>query len=189
MQALTEVVRQGKTRFIGFSEWPADKIKAALAMTGVEKFVSSQPQYSLLWPKPEAQIFPLCRDNAISQIVWSPLAQGVLTGKYRPDEPVPADSRAADPAMGSFLTPGQDWLAKPVLTAVQRLRPLAARANLTLGQFALAWVLRKDEVAAAIIGATRPEQVAENAAVSGHDVDPSLFAEAERILDPFRGGA
>jgi aryl-alcohol dehydrogenase-like predicted oxidoreductase len=187
MGALTEVVRQGKVRFIGFSEWPADKIGAALAMTGVEKFVSSQPQYSLLWPKPEAQIFPLCRDHGISQIVWSPLAQGVLTGKYRPGEPLPGDSRAADPRMGSFLTPGKDWLARPVLTAVQQLNPLAIRANLSLGQFALAWVLRRQEVAAAIIGATRPDQVAENAAVSGCTVDPALFADAERILAPFRG--
>jgi aryl-alcohol dehydrogenase-like predicted oxidoreductase len=186
MSALSEVVRQGKVRFIGFSEWPADKIRAALAMTGVEKFVSSQPQYSLLWPKPEEIIFPLCRENGISQIVWSPLAQGVLTGKYLPDKPVPADSRAASPSMNSFLASGKDWLTKPVLEAVQSLKPLATKASLSLGQFALAWVLRRDDVAAAIIGATRPEQVIENAAVSGRVVDPSLFAEAETIVAPFR---
>ena len=186
MHALTEVVRLGKVRYIGFSEWPADKIQAALSMVGVETFVSSQPQYSLLWPKPEVKIFPLCRENGISQIVWSPLAQGVLTGKYRPGEAVPTNSRAASPSMGAFLTPGKEWLTEPVLRSVQQLIPLARQAGLSPAQFALAWVLRRDEVAAAIVGATRPEQVVENAAVAGQLVDPGLFEEAESILNPFQ---
>ena len=187
MTALTEVVRQGKVRFIGFSEWPAPAITAALRMAGVEKFVSSQPQYSLLWRAPEAEIFPLCHANGISQIVWSPLAQGVLTGKYRPDAPPPPQSRATDPSMGVFLTPGRDEMSPSVLAAVQKLRPLADSAGLTMAQFALAWILRQGNVASAIIGATRPEQVIENAAASDAVVDPALFTEAERILASVHG--
>jgi aryl-alcohol dehydrogenase-like predicted oxidoreductase len=185
MQALTEVVRAGKARHIGFSEWPAATIRAALALPGVEKFVSSQPQYSLLWPQPETEIFPLCQANGIGQIVWSPLAQGVLSGKYRPGAPLPADSRAQDKSMGDFLTKDHRWLQTPTLTAVAQLAPLAAEAGLTMAQFALAWVLRQDAVSAAIIGASRPGQVAENAKVSGHVVDPALFAAAEQILAPY----
>jgi aryl-alcohol dehydrogenase-like predicted oxidoreductase len=185
MEALTQAVTQGKTRFIGFSEWPADKIQAALAMTGVAKFVSSQPRYSLLWPKPEADIFPLCHRNGISQIVFSPLAQGVLTGKYKPGAPPPADSRAAHPSMGGFL--GPDRLNRAILDAVERLKPLAAQAKLSLSQFALAWVLRRPEVAAAIIGASRPAQIEENIKASGAVVDPALFAEAGKILAPVQG--
>lgn len=184
MRALTEVVEQGKVRFIGFSEWPADKIRAALAMPGVARFVSSQPQYSLLWPRPEAEIFPLCQKNGISQIVWSPLAQGILTGKYRPGAPLPRDSRAASDSMSGFVR--TDWLRPPVLEAVQELAALAASAGLSLAQFALAWVLRQPNVASAIIGATRPEQVTENAGASGRAIDPALFAEAEGILAPFQ---
>jgi aryl-alcohol dehydrogenase-like predicted oxidoreductase len=182
MQALTEVVAQGKTRFIGFSEWPADKIRAAIAMPGIARFVSSQPQYSLLWRAPEREIFPLCAANGISQIVWSPLGQGVLTGKYRPGAAAPAESRAASPSMGGFIRDG--WMRQPaVLEAVQQMRPLAASAGLSLAQFALSWVLREPNVAAAIIGATRPEQVEENAAASGRHVDPALFLQAEKLLE------
>ena len=180
MQALSDVVAQGKTRYIGFSEWPADKIKAAIDMAGVEKFVSSQPQYSLLWRKPETNVFPLCQANGISQIVWSPLGQGVLTGKYLPGQAVPGDSRAASSAMGGMLDPA--FLSQPVLEAVQKLKPLAAQARLSLAQFALAWVLRQANVASAIIGATRVEQIDENAAASGAVVDPQLFAQAERLI-------
>lgn len=179
MMALTEVVKQGKVRFIGFSEWPARKIRQAADITGAERFVSSQPQYSLLWRQPETEVFPLCRSNGISQIVWSPLGQGVLTGKYLPGADVPSDSRAASVTMGTMLDPA--FLARPVLEAVQKIAPLAAEAGLTLAQFALAWVLRDTNVAAAIIGATRVEQVEENAAASGAVVDPALFAEAERL--------
>ena len=180
MRALSDVVREGKARYIGFSEWPADKIKAAVEMAGVEKFVSSQPQYSLLWRKPERSVLPICQANGISQIVWSPLGQGVLTGKYLPGHAVPKDSRAASSAMGGMLDPA--FLAKPVLEAVQKIKPLAAEAGLSLPQFALAWVLRQSNVASAIIGATRVEQIDENAAASGAVVDPQLFARAEQLI-------
>ncbi len=184
MAALTEAVQQGKARFIGFSEWPADKIAKAIAMAGVARFVSSQPRYNMLWPNPENDVFPLCHKNGIAQIVFSPLAQGVLTGKYRPGEAPPSDSRAASASMGAFLTP--DRLSRAVLTAVDKLTPLANQAGLTLSQFALAWILRRPEVASAIIGASRPTQVEENAKASGAKVDPALFGEAERILAPAR---
>ena len=164
MEALTEVVRAGKARYIGFSEWPVDRIEQALALPGVEKFVSSQPQYSALWRTPEAELIPLCERNGISQIVWSPLAQGVLSGKYRPGEAVPNDSRAASRSMNRFI--GQ-WLNRATLDAVDRLRPVAEAAGLTMTQLALAWVLRQDNVAAAIVGASRPEQVHENARAAG----------------------
>lgn len=180
MQALTEVVRAGKARYVGFSEWPAATIKEALAMPGVVRFVSSQPQYSLLWRKPEKEIVPLCEANGISQIVWSPLAQGVLTGKYRPGETLAQGTRATSRAMGGFLQ--RSWLEPRVLEAVQRVRPVAREAGLTLTQFALAWVLRIGNVASAIIGASRPGQIEENVKASGHPIDPLLFREAERIL-------
>jgi aryl-alcohol dehydrogenase-like predicted oxidoreductase len=179
MAALTRAVESGKTRYIGFSEWPAERIRAALDMTGVAKFVSSQPQYSLLWREPEAEVIPLCAANGISQIVWSPLAQGVLTGKYEPGSPPPADSRATSEAMGGWM----DRLLKDdVLEAVQKLKPLAEQAGLSLAQFALAWVLREPNVASAIVGASRPEQLAENAAAADADVDPALFEQAEAIV-------
>ena len=180
MEALTRAVESGKIRYIGFSEWPAEAIERALAMTGVAKFVSSQPQYSLLWREPDERVIPLCAQNGISQIVWSPLAQGVLTGKYRPGAPLPAGTRATSDEMGGFM----DRLLRPaVLEAVQRLVPLAEEAGLTLTQFALAWVLREPNVASAIVGASRPEQLIENCAASDATVDLALFEKAEAILD------
>jgi aryl-alcohol dehydrogenase-like predicted oxidoreductase len=179
MRALTRAVESGKARYIGFSEWPADKIRAAIDMAGVTRFVSSQPQYSLLWRGPEQAVIPLCAANGISQIVWSPLGQGVLTGKYRPDAPPPADSRASDAGMGQYI---DRFMGRATLEAVQKLKPVAAEAGLSLAQFALAWVLREPNVASAIIGASRPAQVAENAAASDAVVDPALFAAAERIV-------
>ena len=173
MEALTEVVRAGKARYLGFSEWSAGQIEAALALPGVERFVSSQPQYSLLWRAPERVVIPLCASKGISQIVWSPLGQGVLTGKYRAGEPHPADSRASSEqmswAMGRFLT-------DEVMAAVERLRPIAAGAGLTLPQLALAWVLREPNVASAIVGVSRPEQLDDNAAASGVVLDASTLA-------------
>ena len=178
MAALTEAVRSGKARYLGFSEWPAERIRQAAEMAGVERFVSSQPQYSLLWREPEKEVIPLSSANGISQIVWSPLAQGVLTGKYRPGSPPPEGSRATSEEMGGFIS----WLlGDETLEAVQRLKPVAAQAGLSLAQFALAWVLREPNVASAIVGASRPEQLAENAAASGVRVDPALFARAEAI--------
>jgi aryl-alcohol dehydrogenase-like predicted oxidoreductase len=185
LQALSEVVRLGKVRYIGFSEWPVNRVRAALATPNVEKFVSSQPQYSLLHRDPEAALLPLCARSGISQIVWSPLAQGVLTGKYASGKTLPADSRAANSAINGFLN--QAWLLPSVLDAVQKLRPIAAEAGLTLAQFALAWVLRQPNIASAITGASRAEQVDENAAASGHEVAPELFTRAETILSGLTG--
>jgi len=183
MEALTQAVESGKARYIGFSEWPADRIQAALDLSrdrGFAKFVSSQPQYSLLWREPEDEVIPLCAVNGISQIVWSPLGQGVLSGKYDPDKPPPPGTRATSEEMGGWM----DRLMQPdVLRAVQRLKPIAEEAGLTMPQFALAWVLREPNVASAIIGASRPEQVRENAEASGVIVDTQLFLRAEAIID------
>lgn len=186
MQALSEVVRAGKVRYLGFSEWPVDRVRAALAIPGVEKFVSSQPQYSLLHRDPEKAVIPLSSANGISQIVWSPLAQGILTGKYLPGDKLPADSRAANNALNGFFN--QTLLRPAALEAVQSLRPLAAMAGLTLAQFALAWVLRQPNVASAIIGATRPAQIDENAGASGLKVAAELFEKAEEIMARAVGG-
>ena len=187
MEALTRAVESGKARAIGFSEWPPDRIQASLDLSrerGFTKFVSSQPQYSLLWREPEDKVIPMCAANGISQIVWSPIGQGVLSGKYDPDRPPPRDSRAASAEMGNFM----DRLMQPqVLRAVQRLKPIAEEAGLTLPQFALAWVLREPNVASAITGASRPEQVRENVAASGVIVDTQLFLRAEAILDEALG--
>ena len=187
MQALTEVVRAGKVRYIGFSEWPVDRVQAALTIPGIEKFVSSQPQYSLLHRGPEKALIPFSTGNGISQIVWSPLAQGILTGKYHPGKRLPEDSRAANDAINGFVN--QAWLKPAVLEAVKALRPIAAIAGLTLAQFSLAWVLRQANVASAIIGASRPDQIDENAAASGHEVPAELFAKAEGILATAAGEA
>jgi aryl-alcohol dehydrogenase-like predicted oxidoreductase len=179
MEAMSEVVRSGKTRAIGFSEWSPANIKDALVVPDTVKFVSSQPQYSLLWRVPEKAVIPLCAANGIGQIVWSPLAQGSLTGKYLPGTPVPADSRAANDTMNEFIG---NWLTPPILEAIQQLRPLAEAAGCTMAQFALAWVLREPNVTSAIIGASRPEQVSDNAKASGLTIDQALFAQAEAII-------
>jgi aryl-alcohol dehydrogenase-like predicted oxidoreductase len=178
MQALSEVVKAGKVRALGFSEWSPQNIRDSLAVPGTVKFVSSQPQYSLLWRGPEKEVIPLCAANGISQIVWSPLAQGLLTGKYSAGTPPPADSRAAHEGMGSWM---KDWMKPRILGAVDAIKPLAAEAGCSLAQFALAWVLREANVASAIIGASRPEQVSENARASGLKIDAALFARAEAI--------
>lgn len=178
MRALTEAVRSGKVRYIGFSEWSPEQILASTMIPGTERFVSSQPQYSILFRQIEETVIPLCAKNGVSQIVWSPLAQGVLTGKYKAGSPPPADSRAADPTMGGFI----NRLTTPEnLAKVDRLRPVAEREGMTLSQLALAWVLRQPNVASAIIGASRPEQVVENAAASGKRLSPQSLAEIDAI--------
>jgi aryl-alcohol dehydrogenase-like predicted oxidoreductase len=179
MQALTEVVEAGKARAIGFSEWTPEQIQAALDLPGVAKFVSSQPQYSMLYRVPEQGVLDVCRRNGISQVVFSPLAQGVLTGKYRPGEPPPADSRAASDEMNTFI--GR-LVQDDTLEAVQRLKPIADGAGLTLPQLALAWILREDNVASAIIGASRPEQVHANAAAAGIELTPDVLAAIDEAL-------
>jgi aryl-alcohol dehydrogenase-like predicted oxidoreductase len=183
MAALTDVVNSGKARYIGFSEWSAAQIQAALDLSrdkGYAKFVSSQPQYSMLHRDPEREIFPLCQANGISQIVWSPLAQGALTGKYKPGAPAPEGSRATSRQMGGMMS---NWLEEDVLETVQRLVPLAERLGITMAQLALAWVLREDNVASAIVGASRPEQVHDNASASGIELDAATLAEIDRILE------
>jgi len=179
MIALSEVVQEGKARYIGFSEWNAEQIKAAIEMTGMKKFVSSQPQYSMLWREPEAGVFPVCAANGIGQIVWSPLGQGVLTGKYKPGQPVPRDSRAASDTMSVFI--GR-LISDEILNAVERLRPVAADAGLSLTHLALAWVLRDERVSSAIIGASRPEQVADNAAASGIRLSEETLTVIDEVL-------
>jgi 1-deoxyxylulose-5-phosphate synthase len=182
MEALTEAVRQGKTRYLGFSEWSPAHIRDALDLVrdrGFEKFVSSQPQYSALWRRPEAEVMPLSAEHGISQIVWSPLAQGALTGKYAPGQPPPADSRAASEAMGGMMG---DWRDDRVLEAVQGLKPIAEGAGLSMAQLALAWVLQHDNVASAIIGASRPSQVDDNAGASGVRLDRDTMTAIDDAL-------
>jgi aryl-alcohol dehydrogenase-like predicted oxidoreductase len=180
MEALTEVVRSGKARYLGFSEWPVDKIAEAAEMVGVEHFVSSQPQYSMIWRGPERDVIPYSRDHGISQIVWSPLAQGILTGKYKPGEPPPKDSRAAQESMNYFL--GEDRLDDTLLERVQRLGDVAKDLGISTAQLALAWVLREPNVASAIVGASRPQQVVDNVAASGIELDPATLARIDEIL-------
>lgn len=179
MEALTRAVDSGRVRYIGFSEWTAEQIAASFEIPRAARFVSSQPQYSMLWRQIEAEVIPLCAENGISQIVWSPLAQGILTGKYLPDAPPPADSRAADDRMNQFIG---SRLTRPVLEAVQALVPVADEAGLSMAQLALAWVLRQPNVASAIIGATRPEQVRDNAAASGRVLDDSILAVIDEVI-------
>jgi 1-deoxyxylulose-5-phosphate synthase len=179
MQALTEVVEAGKARHVGFSEWPVERVEQSLALPGVARWVSSQPQYSMLWRAPETQLIPLCEREGISQIVWSPLGQGVLTGKYRSGEPPPSDSRAGSESMSGFM---DRLMRAPVLEAVERLRPVADGAGLTMAQMALAWVLRQPNVASAIVGASRPEQVRANASASGIALDAHTLAAIDEAL-------
>jgi len=178
MVALSRAVEKGKARAIGFSEWTAAQIRASLALPGA-RFVSSQPQYSMLAREWEAEVFPLCAREGIGQIVWSPLAQGILSGKYRHGAPPPAGSRAASQRMGAFI---QRRLTDENLARVERLRPIAADLGLTLSQLALAWVLRRPEVTSAIIGATSAEQVEENAKASGVVLSEETLARIEQAL-------
>nr|MBA2600033.1 aldo/keto reductase family protein [Actinomycetota bacterium] len=179
MSALSEVVQQGKARYIGFSEWSADQIQDALSLTEVEKFVSSQPQYSMLWRAPEEAVIPVCASNGIGQIVWSPLGQGVLTGKYQPGQDPPEGSRATSPEMGGFI---KRFFEGDTLEAVQRLQPIAAGLGVSMAQLALAWVLREPNVSSAIIGASKPEQVEDNAGASGVQLDDDTVQAIDEAL-------
>ncbi len=179
VEALQKVVDDGKARYLGFSEWTPEQIEAAIAIAGPDLFVSSQPQYSMLWQAPEAEVFGLSQRNGISQIVWSPLAQGVLTGKYRPGEEPPADSRAASEEMNASM---DLVMSDAALEAVERLRPVAEEAGLSMVELALAWVLRRPELAAAIVGASRPEQVHSNAAASGVELSADVLAAVDEAL-------
>jgi aryl-alcohol dehydrogenase-like predicted oxidoreductase len=179
MEALTEVCEGGKARAIGFSEWTVEQIEAGLEVPGARKWVSSQPQYNMIWRAPEAELIPFCAEHGISQIVWSPLAQGVVTGKYKPNQPPPADSRAASESMSFAI---DRYMAEDVLAAVQRLAPIADGAGLSMVQMALAWVLREDNVASAIIGASRPEQVHANVSASGIRLSDDVLEAIDEAL-------
>jgi aryl-alcohol dehydrogenase-like predicted oxidoreductase len=183
MLAFADIVRAGKALYIGVSEWRAEEIRAAAELAAELRvpLVSNQPQYSMLWRVIEAEVMPTCAELGIGQIVWSPIAQGVLTGKYRPGQQPPAGSRATDPTGGPFVS---RLLTDEVLTRVQRLRPLAEAADLSLAQLAVAWVLQNPQVSAAIIGASRPEQVRENVAAAGVRLDPELVKRIDEVLEP-----
>ncbi|HQR26404.1 MAG TPA: aldo/keto reductase family protein [Nocardioides sp.] len=184
MEAFADVVHSGKALYIGVSEWRAEQIREAHALARElhVPLVSNQPQYNMLWRVIEAEVVPTCRDLGIGQIVWSPIAQGALTGKYRPGEQPPPGSRATDDKGGASMI--QDWLRDDILERVQRLRPLADEAGLTLAQLAVAWVLQNDNVSAAIIGASRPEQVTENARAAGVRLDEDVLRAIDEITGP-----
>jgi aryl-alcohol dehydrogenase-like predicted oxidoreductase len=184
LRAFDDLVRQGKVLYVGVSEWRADQIAAALTIAdemGFDRIISNQPQYSMIWRVIEAEVLPLCEPEGIGQIVWSPLAGGVLTGKYAVGQAVPEGSRGADPTGSKFL---RRMLADEVLRAVAELKPLAVDAGLSLAQLSLAWVLAHPGVSAAIIGASRPEQVTENVKASGVRLDDELLARIDDVLDP-----
>jgi aryl-alcohol dehydrogenase-like predicted oxidoreductase len=168
-------------RELGFSEWTIEQIQAGLDVAGAKKWVSSQPQYNLIWRAPESELIPFCAEHGISQIVWSPLAQGVLAGKYKPGAQPPSDSRAASDAMGWAM---DRYMSEEVLRAVQELAPIAEQAGVTMVELALAWVLREENVASAIIGASRPEQVHANAAASEVGVSPDTLDAIDAALAP-----
>jgi aryl-alcohol dehydrogenase-like predicted oxidoreductase len=180
MEALTEVCEAGKVREIGFSEWTIEQIQASLEVPGTRDFVSSQPQYNMIWRAPEAELIPFCADHGISQIVWSPLAQGVLTGKYPPGRPPPSGSRAAHDEMSVSIS---RYMVDPVLEAVQRVAAVAEKSGIGMVELALAWVLRMDNVASAIIGASRPEQVYANAQASGVELSQNVLDAVDEALD------
>ncbi|MFI9788970.1 aldo/keto reductase family protein [Kitasatospora sp. NPDC051984] len=184
MEAFADVVRSGKALYIGVSEWTADQIRAghALARELRIPFVSNQPQYSALWRVIEGEVVPVSEELGLGQVVWSPIAQGVLTGKYQPGAAPPAGSRATDEKGGANFV--ARWLRDDVLERVQLLRPLADQAGLSLAQLAVAWVLQNPNVSAAIIGASRPEQVTENVKAAGVKLEPELLARMDEILAP-----
>jgi aryl-alcohol dehydrogenase-like predicted oxidoreductase len=184
LRAFDDLVRQGKVLYVGVSEWRAEEIAAALRIAGemgFDRIVSNQPQYNMLWRVIEAEVLPLCEKEGIGQIVFSPIAQGVLTGKYRPGAPAPAGSRATDAGGSRFI---ERVLTDDVLTRVQQLRPIADEAGLTLAQLAVAWTLQNPGVSAAIVGATKPEQVRENVRASGLRLDEAVMRRIDDVLGP-----
>ena len=184
MQAFADLVRMGKVLYIGVSEWTADQLRdgAALAKELGFQLISNQPEYSMLWRVIEGEIMPTSRELGISQVVWSPIGQGVLTGKYRPGEQPPEGSRATDDKGGANMI--KRWMDDDVLSRVQQLMPLAEEAGLSMAQLAVAWVLQNDNVATAIIGASRPEQVHDNVGAAGVKLDGDLLRKIDEVLDP-----
>jgi len=182
MRAFDDLVRAGKVLYVGVSEWDADQIRRAVEIAdrmGFDRLISNQPQYSMLYRVIEAEVVPTSVELGLGQIVWSPIAQGVLTGKYLPGQPPPEGSRATDPTSGHFT---ERLRTEPILTAVQHLTPLAEQAGLTMAQLAVAWVLQHDFISSAIVGASRPEQVLDNAAASGITLGADLMAEIDTVL-------
>jgi aryl-alcohol dehydrogenase-like predicted oxidoreductase len=182
LRAFDDLVRQGKVLYLGVSEWRAEEIEAALRIAddlGLDRIVSNQPQYNMVWRVIESEVVPLCEREGIGQIVWSPIAQGVLTGKYQPGAQPPAGSRATDATGSNFIS---GLLNDDLLTRVQQLKPVAERAGLSLAQLAVAWTLQNPAVSAAIVGATRPEQVRENVKASGVRLEPSVLKQIDDIL-------
>jgi aryl-alcohol dehydrogenase-like predicted oxidoreductase len=183
LQAFEDLIRQGKVNYIGFSEWNAEQISSALKIQdarGYSRFVSSQPQYSALWRVIESEVVPLSRKEGIGQIVWSPIAQGVLTGKYKPGAKPPSGSRATDKKSGAGMI--SRWMRDEVLEAVQKLQPVADSVGLTMSQLAIAWVLQNDNISSAIMGATKPSQVKENVKASGVKLDASVMTAIDSAL-------
>jgi aryl-alcohol dehydrogenase-like predicted oxidoreductase len=182
LRAFDDLVRAGKVLYVGVSEWRAEEIRAALEIAeqmGLDRIVSNQPQYSMLWRVIEAEVVPECEAAGIGQVVWSPMAQGILTGKYLPGQPPPQGSRASDPTGAGFLS---RWLRDDVLERVQGLRPLAEQAGLSMAQMAVAWVLGNPNVASAIVGASRPEQLVDSVRASGVVLDADLRAAIDEVL-------
>jgi aryl-alcohol dehydrogenase-like predicted oxidoreductase len=182
MRAFDDLVRHGKVLYIGVSEWRAEEIAAALKIAdqlGLDRIISNQPQYNMIWRVIESEVVPLSQQEGIGQIVWSPIAQGVLTGKYLPGAAPPAGSRATDERGSGFIT---HYLTEEILDKVQLLKPVAEQAGLTLAQLAVAWTLQNPNVSAAIVGATRPEQVKENVKASGVRLDPVVLQQIDGIL-------
>jgi aryl-alcohol dehydrogenase-like predicted oxidoreductase len=181
MQAFGDLVKMGKVLYVGVSEWTADQIRQgqALASQMGYRLISNQPQYSMLWRVIEGEVVPASKELGLSQIVWSPLAQGVLTGKYLPNQELPKDSRAADSEIGGFM---ERFMTEEILTRVQKLKPLAEELNLTMAQFGIAWVLQNQNVAAAIVGASRPEQIQSNVAAVGVEIPSEIMKKVDEIL-------
>jgi aryl-alcohol dehydrogenase-like predicted oxidoreductase len=184
LRAFDDLVRHGKVLYVGVSEWRAEEISDALRIAGqlgLDRIVSNQPQYNMLWRVIETEVIPLCAKEGLGQIVWSPIAQGALTGKYRPGSPPPPGSRATDPSGSGFIS---HFLNDNMLSRVQQLAPIAAEAGLSLAQLAIAWTLQNPNVSAAIVGATRPEQVRENVKASGVRLSDQVLQQIDDVLGP-----